>query len=222
VATLHVVRVFCAADGSGGNRLGVFLDGAEVPGAQRLAVAADLGYAETVFVDDRERGEIRIFTPEIEMELAGHPMVGTAWLLAHEGTPVETLRPPAGEVGVSNDSEITRVTAPPGWGHDFDFVQLRSPEEVEALDGAPDGMGWVGLWSWIDEEAGVIRERVFVAGAGITEDEATGLAAIKLVDRLARPIEIHQGRNSVIYASKLDDGRVEIGGRVVLEEARDY
>jgi predicted PhzF superfamily epimerase YddE/YHI9 len=222
VATLHVLRVFCAADGGGGNRLGVFLDGAEMPEADRQAVAADLGYAETVFVDDRERGEIRIFTTEIEMPLAGHPMVGTAWLLAQEGTPVRTLRPPAGEVGVTYEGELTRVSADPSWGHEFEFVQLRSPEEVEALDGPPEGMGWVGMWSWADEDAGLIRERVFVPEAGIAEDEATGLAAIKLVDRLARPIEIHQGENSVIYARKLDDGRAEIGGRVLREDVRGY
>ena len=222
MATLHVLRVFCAADGGGGNRLGVFLDGAEVAAADRQAVAADLGYAETVFVDDRERGEIRIFTPEIEMPLAGHPMVGTAWLLAQEGSPVPALRPPAGEVVVSHDGELTHVSADANWGPDFEFVHLRSAEEVEALDGPPEGMGWVGMWAWIDEGAGLIRERVFVPEAGIAEDEATGLAAIKLVDRLARPIEIHQGENAVIYARKLDDGRAEIGGRVVLEDARPY
>jgi predicted PhzF superfamily epimerase YddE/YHI9 len=222
VATLHVLRVFCAADGGGGNRLGVFLDGAEVPEADRQGVAADLGYAETVFIDDRERAEIRIFTPEVELALAGHPMVGTAWLLARKRMPVDTLRPPAGEVGVSYEGDLTSVSAPAAWGQEFEFVQLRSPEEVEALEGAPQGMGWVGMWSWIDEEAGLIRERVFVPEAGIPEDEATGLAAMHLVDRLARPIEIRQGEGSVIYARKLDDGRVHIGGRVVLEEVRPY
>jgi predicted PhzF superfamily epimerase YddE/YHI9 len=222
VATLHVLRVFCAADGSGGNRLGVFLDGAEVPESERQAVAAELGYSETVFVDDRERAEIRIFTPETELALAGHPMVGTAWLLADQGAPIDTLRPPAGEIGVAYEGELTRVSAPAEWGHPFEFVQVRSPEEVEALDGAPEGLGWVGMWSWIDEEAGLIRERVFVPEAGIPEDEATGLAAMHLVDRLARPIEIRQGKGSVIYARKLDDGRAEIGGRVVLETTRPY
>ena len=218
MATLHVLRVFCAADGSHGNRLGVFLDGAEIAETERQGVAAELGYSETVFVDDRERAEIRIFTPETELALAGHPMVGTAWLLAQEGTPVETLRPPAGEVAVTYEDDLTRVAAPAAWGHEFEFVQLRSPEEVEALDGAPEAMGWVGMWSWIDQEAGLIRERVFVPEAGIPEDEATGLAAMHLVDRLARPIEIRQGEGSVIYARKLEDGRAEIGGRVVLEE----
>ena len=85
VATLHVVRVFCAADGCGGNPLGVFLDGAEVPEAERQDVARDLGFAETVFVDDAARGVLRIFTPEIELPLAGHPLVGVRVVAARAG-----------------------------------------------------------------------------------------------------------------------------------------
>ena len=112
---LHVLRVFCAEDGSGGNPLGVFLDGAALPEDRRQAVARELGFSETAFVDDRERGEIRIFTPEVELPLAGHPLVGTAWLLRAEGTPVATLRPPPGEVGVRFDGEMTWVTARPEW-----------------------------------------------------------------------------------------------------------
>ena len=56
-----------------------------MPEAERQAVAGDLGFAETVFVDDRERAEMRIFTPEVELPLAGHPLVGTAWLLRERG-----------------------------------------------------------------------------------------------------------------------------------------
>jgi PhzF family phenazine biosynthesis protein len=76
---LHLLRVFCADDGSGGNPLGVFLRGAQVPRERRQAVAADLGLSETVFVDDADRGEIRIFTPAVELDFAGHPAAGTAW-----------------------------------------------------------------------------------------------------------------------------------------------
>jgi predicted PhzF superfamily epimerase YddE/YHI9 len=222
VAELHVLRVFCAPDGSGGNPLGVFLDGGEVPEPARQAVAAELGFAETVFVDDRERGEMRIFTPELELPLAGHPLVGTAWLLAKEGMPVELLRPPAGEVGVRYDAELTWVTARPEWAPPFDHVQLDSPEEVDALEGAPEGMDWVGLWAWIDEDAGTIRKRVFAPDAGVPEDEATGSAAMLLVARLRREIEIRQGMGSVIYAGALDDGWVEVGGRVMLEGVRAH
>jgi predicted PhzF superfamily epimerase YddE/YHI9 len=222
MAVLHVVRVFCALDGGGGNPLGVFLDGSEVPQPERQAIAAELGYSETVFVDDRERGEMRIFTPELELPLAGHPLVGTAWLLAQEGTPVDLLRPPAGEVGVRHGGTLTWVSARPEWAPTFEFVELESPAEVDSLEGPPRDMGWVGLWAWLDEAAGLIRKRVFVPEAGIAEDEATGAAAMLLVARLGREIEIRQGRGSVIYARPADDGLVEVGGRVALDSSGEW
>ena len=219
---LHVLRVFCAEDGGGGNHLGVFLDGSDVPERERQAVASELGFAETVFVEDRARGELRIFTPAVELPLAGHPLVGTAWLLREQGGEVSALRPPAGEVGVRFDGEMAFVAADPEWAPQFDFVELRSPADVDALAGQPEGGGNVGVWSWIDEGAGRIRERVFVPDEGVPEDEATGAAAMRLVARLGRPLEIRQGRGSVIYARPLADGRAEVGGRVALDEVRTH
>ncbi len=69
-------------------------------------------------------------------------------------------------------------------------------------------------WAWLDEEAGLIRMRVFARDAGIPEDEATGSAALQLTAQLGRPIEILQGRGSLIHARPLPDGRAEVGGRV--------
>lgn len=221
-AELHVLRVFCAADASGGNELGVFLDGAEVAVDRRQAVARDLGFAETVFVDDIERAELRIFTPAVELPLAGHPLVGSAWLLRERGAEPPTLRPPAGEVGVRFDGELAFITGRPEWAPPFDFVEFGSPTEIDALATRPDGYGNVGAWAWIDETAGLIRERVFVPEEGIEEDEATGAAAMRLVAQLGLEIEIHQGRGSVIRARPLDDGLVEIGGLTVLDEVREY
>ena len=219
---LHVLRVFCAEDGRGGNHLGVFLDGEVVPEEERQAVANQLGFAETVFVEDATCGALRIFTPTVELPLAGHPLVGTAWLLREQGTEAPSLRPPAGEVGVRFEGEMTFVSANPDWAPPFDFVQVDSPDEVDALAAQPEGYGNVGVWSWLDEDAGRIRERVFAAAEGVPEDEATGAAAMRLVAQLGRPIEIRQGRGSVIYARPIDDNRVEVGGRVALEEVRPY
>src|SRR4051794_8540276 len=103
MATLHVLRVFCAEGGDHGNPLGVFLDGAEVPAERRRAVAHELGFSETVFGDALASAACRIFTPGLELPFAGHPMVGTAWLLVREGHGPAVLRPPAGEIGVRAD-----------------------------------------------------------------------------------------------------------------------
>ncbi len=218
VPQLQLLRVFCSEDGSHGNPLGVFAHGAEVPRERRQAVAADLGLSETVFVDDPARGEVRIFTPVLELDFAGHPAVGAAWLL--DG--VEALLTPAGEVAVRREGGAVFVAARPAWGPAFELVQLGSPSEVEALDGPPGGHELVAAWSWIDEEAGTIRARVFPVGIGIPEDEATGSAATKLCAHTGRAIDIRQGRGSRILARLGADGFVEIGGLCVMDEVRQY
>ena len=215
---LHVLRVFCGEAGSGGNPLGVFLDGAEVRRQDRQGIA---GRAR-VHRDGvrRRRGARR------DADL--HPGRGAAVRRASRwwGRPgswpasaaaVAALRPPAGEVPVREDGGLTYAAARPEWSPEFEFVELGSPAEVEALDGPPEGHDAVGVWAWIDEGAGIVRERVFAPRYGIAEDEATGSAAITLSARLGRELDIRQGAGSRILARPLDDGMVEIGGRVELE-----
>jgi predicted PhzF superfamily epimerase YddE/YHI9 len=215
---LHLLRVFCADDGSGGNPLGVFLQGAEVAPERRQAVAADLSLSETVFVDHAERGEIRIFTPAVELDFAGHPAVGTAWLLED----AQELHVPAGVLPVTRDREAVYVAARPEWGPPHELKQLDSPAAIDALHGPPDGMDLVTAWAWIDEAAGTMRARVFLTRIGIPEDEATGSAATKLCAHAGRAIDIRQGRGSRILARPAENGFVEIGGRSVVDEVRDY
>jgi predicted PhzF superfamily epimerase YddE/YHI9 len=221
-AELHVLRVFVNEDGEWGNPLGVFLDGAAVPEEARQRVAAELGYSETVFVEDRAAGRVRIFTPGLELPFAGHPTVGTAWLLAREGTPVDALQTSAGEVGVRFEGGETHVAARPEWSPALEYPQLGSPAEVRGLKGPPAGLEDAYAWAWIDEDAGTIRARCFIREAGIDEDEATGSAAIVLCAELGRPVTIHQGQGSVLRVAPLGDGRVEVGGAVRLDEVRDH
>jgi len=223
MATLHVLRVFTDEAGEWGNPLGVFLDGAEVPAERRQAVAAELGYSETVFVDDRDRGACRIFTPGSELGFAGHPCVGTAWLLAREGEQIEALRPPAGEVAVRFEDDLTFIAARAEWSPPWELIALGSAAQVDALDGPPGGReDEIYIWAWADEAAGIVRSRCFALEDGVGEDEATGSAALMLVTELGRPLTIHQGRGSLLSARPLGDGRAEVGGRVVLDEVRRF
>ncbi len=223
MATLRVLRVFCDGAGEWGNPLGVFLDGAEVPSGRRQAVAAELGFSETVFIDDAARGEIRIFTPGLELGFAGHPTVGTAWLLAQEGVGCEVLRPPAGEVAVRSEGELTYVAARAEWSPPWALIELSSPAEVEALDGPLDGReDEIYVWAWLDEAAGIVRSRCWSLADGVGEDEATGSAAIMLAAALGRPLTIHQGKGSLLHAAPLGEGRAEVGGRVLLDERREF
>ena len=222
MSELTVLRVFVGPDGRGGNPLGVFLDGAAIPAPRRQATAADLGYSETVFVDDAAEGAIRIFTPAAELPFAGHPTVGTAWLFLETGAPATVLRPPAGEVPFRHDAERTWVRADPAWVHSFRRDRLASPAAVDAF--VPPRMGEPGIyvWAWIDEGGGAVRARYFPTDLGIAEDEATGAAAVAMGGDLRRDLTIRQGVGSEILVRPQSDGTVEIGGRVQLVERREY
>jgi predicted PhzF superfamily epimerase YddE/YHI9 len=218
VPALHVLRVFTAADGSHGNPLGVFLTGAQIPAERRQAIAHELDFAETVFVDEPGRGAVQIFAPDMEMPFAGHPSVGTAWLLREAHTAVPALRMPAGEITIRYEPELTWIVARPEWAPPFAYVESDSPADVDALSPSPDLRY---CWAWEDEGAGRIRARSFVPDAGIAEDEATGSAALSLGHRLGREIRIRQGRGSELFARPGEDGFAEVGGRVVLDEVRE-
>lgn len=222
MATLHVLRVFTDEAGDHGNPLGVFLAGAEVPAERRQAVAQELGFSETVFVDDPARARCRIFTPGMELPFAGHPMVGTAWLLAREGEPPEQLRPPAGVVDVRREGELTFVAAKAEWSPPWELIEGGSAAAVAAMTEPPASGGDLPFcWAWEDEPAGRVRARCWSL-EDIGEDEATGSAAIMLAVALDRPVTIHQGEGSLLLAAPLSEGRAEVGGRVVLDEVRDF
>ena len=72
----------------GGNPVAVVLDAAGLSAEQMQAVAIEFGYSETTFVlpprDTSHTAWVRIFTPSREVPFAGHPNVGTAFVLAQE------------------------------------------------------------------------------------------------------------------------------------------
>jgi len=68
-----------------GNQLAVFTDARELPEEQLQALARELKFSETVFVyppGEDAHARIRIFTPAREIPFAGHPTLGTAFVLA--------------------------------------------------------------------------------------------------------------------------------------------
>ena len=136
---LHVLRVFVGADGRHGNPLGVFLDGLRVHLRDRQQVAKLLNFSETVFVDDVADGaaRIQIYTPGAQLGFAGHPTVGTSWLLRHEGKAVERLEVPAGEVAVWQDGDLAWIRARAAWVHPITIHEYATADEVDALSGPP-------------------------------------------------------------------------------------
>ncbi len=100
-----------------GNGLAVFTDAREIPEASLQPLAREMNLSETVFVYPAEHGghaRIRIFTPMDELPFAGHPVLGTAFVLA---APLQLseigLETGMGTISVRLEREADRITF--GW-----------------------------------------------------------------------------------------------------------
>jgi trans-2,3-dihydro-3-hydroxyanthranilate isomerase len=107
----------------GGNPLAVLPNADGLTAAQMQTIAAEFNLSETSFVlppkDASHSAEVRIFTPKSELPFAGHPNVGTAFVIARRGHPHDPLlfEEKAGLVPLEilrGDGEIVgaRLTAP--------------------------------------------------------------------------------------------------------------
>lgn len=199
----------------------MFLAAPGLSDGTRQAVAADLGFSETVFVEDPATGRLHIHTPAMELPLAGHPLVGTSWLLHRQDAGLDVLNPPAGPVPTWSEDGVTWFRADPETAPWFESRQLASPADVDAMNGGEPGVN-LHVWAWEDEAAGRVRVRVFPGDMGIVEDEATGSAAMRLGARLGRPITIRQGVGSRIDVRPGPEGTTEVGGRCAHLETREY
>ena len=91
----HLLDVFTDLP-FGGNGLAVFPDAEGLPAETMQGIARELNLSETVFVLPPQGDafcRLRIFTPGVELPMAGHPTVGTASLLAHLGRVVAADTP---------------------------------------------------------------------------------------------------------------------------------
>ena len=106
--TFCIVDVF-AEEKYAGNQLAVFQDAAGLSQAQMQRLAKEMNYSETTFIlsaTERDGGyDVRIFTPEEELPFAGHPTLGTAYVIQHDiikaPVPQVTLNLPIGQIPVA-------------------------------------------------------------------------------------------------------------------------
>jgi trans-2,3-dihydro-3-hydroxyanthranilate isomerase len=100
-----------------GNQLAVFTDGRDVGDELMQRLAKEMNYSETVFVLPPEAGghaRIRIFTPATELPFAGHPILGSAYVLAGPMQLGEIqLETGAGVVPIALEREGARISF--GW-----------------------------------------------------------------------------------------------------------
>jgi trans-2,3-dihydro-3-hydroxyanthranilate isomerase len=96
-----------------GNQLAVFTDAREIPEELLQPLAAEIGFSETVFCYPAAEGahvRIRIFTPATELPFAGHPVLGTAFVLAGPMQLLEVrLETGVGIVPVALERERDRI-----------------------------------------------------------------------------------------------------------------
>ncbi|WP_137178051.1 PhzF family phenazine biosynthesis protein [Roseomonas sp. AR75] len=131
----------------GGNPLAVFPDARGMSDAEMQALAAEFNLSETTFVlppeDPANTARVRIFTPKVEMPFAGHPNVGTGYVIASErGGDVLHFEEIAGlvEIRIARDASgaVTQadIAAPQplSLGAEFTPVQLAPCAGLEPWD----------------------------------------------------------------------------------------
>jgi len=144
----YIVDVF-AESKYAGNQLAVFLDADELSGEEMQSIARETNYSETTFVANAPEPDgsyrVRIFTPEEELPFAGHPTLGTAYVLQRvrlrEPIAGITLRLGVGPIGVSieydgNDepSRLWMRQNQPTFGASFDGTRIAGVLGVDAGD----------------------------------------------------------------------------------------
>jgi trans-2,3-dihydro-3-hydroxyanthranilate isomerase len=125
-----------------GNQLAVFTDAREIPVAQLQPLAREINFSETVFVYPPEadgHARIRIFTPVSELPFAGHPVLGTAFVLAAPlQLPEIRLETGMGVVPVVLERDGPRIV----------FGRMRQPiPTVEPFDGGEELLAALGVES---------------------------------------------------------------------------
>jgi len=223
-----------------GNQLAVVHGADDLSTEQCLAITREFGYSETTFpspgVAAGREYATRIFTPEREIPFAGHPTLGTAWVLRSRGeltsddctqvcgagrigvrfsagpdglvelsaTPRDLAGPVdaslvaelLGELGLSAD-DLAGEAWVAGCGLSFVHVPVRDEavrsavpsagsfeeygERLAATGPVEDLIDAVNLYATTGAAPHVeVHSRVFVPGAGVPEDAATGSAAAGL------------------------------------------
>lgn len=130
------VSVFHAGDPfRGGNPLAVFPDAGDLDAPQMQAIAQTMNLSESTFVTGGDDGsyDVRIFTPREELPFAGHPTLGTAWVLRHLGRltgDAFVQRSPAGETAVTAEGDMLSFARTGTASPDMEKTNIRAHLDV--------------------------------------------------------------------------------------------
>lgn len=139
----YIVDVF-AEELYSGNQLAVFPDADGLSTAEMQRIAGEINYSETTFVSSKapEGGgyDVRIFTPKTEVPFAGHPVLGTAFVIRqYLQNPMQEkimLNLKVGQIPVTllEDGVLWMKTPPPEFGMVFDNADIAEVLGIDASD----------------------------------------------------------------------------------------
>jgi trans-2,3-dihydro-3-hydroxyanthranilate isomerase len=143
----YVVCDVFTAEALAGNQVAVFTDAREIPEHQLQRLAREMNFSETTFVYPPESDghvRMRIFTPASEVPFAGHPTLGTAFVLAAPLQLVEIkIETGSGTVPVQLEREGPRIV----------FGRMTQPvPTIEQFDAADELLAVLGVESQLPVE----------------------------------------------------------------------
>ncbi|WP_163409650.1 PhzF family phenazine biosynthesis protein [Flavobacterium ajazii] len=102
-----------------GNQLAVFLDAGNLSSEEMQIIAREINFAESTFITNFDfksnSADVRIFTPAHEMQFAGHPIIGTSWVLMNkifDNSPNEIkLNVPIGPIAIHKEEDLIWLKA---------------------------------------------------------------------------------------------------------------
>ncbi|MCA1738346.1 MAG: PhzF family phenazine biosynthesis protein [Actinobacteria bacterium] len=139
--SFYIVDVF-AEQKYTGNQLAVIRGAGNLSDGEMQSIAAEMNYSETTFVlsDEKQNGgyDVRIFTPKEEVPFAGHPTLGTAYVIRHEilDEPVKRLmlNLKAGQIPVDLGDVSWMRQPSPTFGDTFTITRLSQVLNLEETD----------------------------------------------------------------------------------------
>ncbi|MCK4461931.1 MAG: PhzF family phenazine biosynthesis protein, partial [candidate division Zixibacteria bacterium] len=147
MSKFYILDVF-AEERYAGNQLAVVRNGQRYSDDEMQKIAREFNFSETTFIlSENETGgayEVRIFTPEQELPFAGHPTLGTAYVIQREilGREISTvtLNLKAGLIPVDftyrngEAAELTMRQLPPEFGNQIDPARIAPVLQIDESD----------------------------------------------------------------------------------------
>jgi len=204
--TFHIVDVFSSTP-FGGNQLAVLPNAAGISTEGMQKIAREFNFAETTFVLPKKGPantyRVRIFTPRTELDVAGHPSIGTACALV-----IKQHAGPGDPIRLILEENVGPVTVDVARQDGGFHGTLTLSEKIEAPSGAPSPSDLAAVLSIEPAEV----SQVFFAGAGVPFCFAQ-LSSNEVVDRAtinraawAATLSLARSSHVFFFAGNLRDG----------------